>query len=89
MANVLANPRVAVIVADNSPFGLFAQGEGRVTFVEGEAAKSVRAGLLAKAPEIEPFFAAPLREARIVIDRWLLTDVPKGWLPAKELRASR
>lgn len=86
LANVLADKRVAVMMSDDQPFGLFAQGQGTAEVVEGEAEVKVRAALLAKAPEIEPFLAAPLKTLVVTIDRWILTDVTRGWLPGKELR---
>jgi hypothetical protein len=87
MTNILADERVAVMVADNAPYSLFAQGEGRARIVEGEAATKAKAELLAKNPEMAPFFGFPLRHVSLEISRWLLTDVPNGWIPAKELRA--
>ncbi|MCK6544567.1 pyridoxamine 5'-phosphate oxidase family protein [Myxococcota bacterium] len=88
MKNVLADDRVAVMVADNAPYSLFAQGEGRARIVEGEAAEKAKADLLAKNPEMAPFFSFPLVHVNLEISRWLLTDVPNGWIPAKELRPS-
>lgn len=87
MKNILADARVAVMVADNHPFSLFAQGEARAKIVDGDVAAQVKVDLLAKNPEMAPFFGAPLQFVHLEITRWVLTDIPKGWLPGKELRA--
>ena len=91
MANLRADPRIAVMVAGPHPFALFAQGEGLVTIERpGTAAHArIRAELIAKAPEMEPFFAAPMEHLRLRLRRWLLTDVTRGWLPARERATPR
>ena len=85
MKNIRADDRVAVIVADD-PYGLFLQGEGTARVVEGEADADVRAALRGKAPEVEPLLGAPIVAVHVEISRWFVTDVTRGWLPAKEIR---
>lgn len=85
MTNVRADNRVAVIVADD-PYGIFLQGQGVARVVEGEQEADVRESLLRKAPQVAPLLGAPIRAVHIDIDRWFVTDVARGWLPAKEIR---
>ncbi|HMV70402.1 MAG TPA: pyridoxamine 5'-phosphate oxidase family protein [Myxococcota bacterium] len=87
MRNVQADERVAIMIAGDSPYAMFVQGEARAVIVDGDEAAAARSALLAKNPEMEPFFSFPLRHVRLDVRRWRVTDVPKGWIPAKELRA--
>ncbi len=88
LANVKAHPRVAVMLENGDAFGLFGQAQGRAALVEAGAAERFQAEVVAKTPESAPLMRLPnLVPVRIEIDRWLLTDVGSGWLPAKELRA--
>ncbi len=87
LANVHADPRVAVMIETGNPMALFVQGEGRAWQVDGDG-REFRDALVDKTPASEPLVRLPnLVPVRIEIARWLLTDVPAGWLPAKELRA--
>jgi hypothetical protein len=88
-ANLSVDPRVAVMIEDGNAMSLFAQGAGTAVVVPDDAAR-FRADLVAKTPGSAPLVGLPgLVPVRITIDRWFLTDVPGGWLPAKELvRAS-
>ncbi|GAC1344575.1 MAG: hypothetical protein NVSMB23_19650 [Myxococcales bacterium] len=88
MANVRANPRVALAVDDATPFTIFAQAEGSVRVLEGDAAALRLAALRAKVPEIEPLLMGPHFVVEIAVSRWLVTSFPDGWFPAKELRPS-
>jgi hypothetical protein len=85
MANVTANPRVALAIDDNDPFKLFAQAEGRASIVAPDAAAPYYAGLRKKIPEIEPLLAGSLHMMRIDVTTWRLTSFPDGWFPAKVL----
>ena len=88
LANIKANPRVAVVVSSGSPFEPFLQGSADVTLVEdpGET-EEIKKALLAKAPQVEPFFGAPIQAVRLHVRCWRATDVTSGWLPGKVLEA--
>ncbi len=85
MANVTANPRVAVAVDTNNPFAIFAQGEGTARILTGAASEAQLAALRKKIPEIEPLLAGQLHVMAVDIKRWLVTSFPQGWFPAKAL----
>jgi hypothetical protein len=85
MANVAANPRVAVAVDTNNPFAIFAQGEGKARILTGAPADAQLAALRKKIPEIEPLLAGQLHVMAVDIQRWLVTSFPQGWFPAKVL----
>jgi Pyridoxamine 5'-phosphate oxidase len=88
LANLRANPRVAVVVSSGSPFEPFLQGEGTAAELTEEAeVEATKAGLLAKAPEVAPFLQTPLVAVALRIRRWRATDVASGWLPGKVLLA--
>lgn len=87
MENMLDDARVAVMIEGGDPLALFAQGQGRAETPDG-VANAFRAALVAKTLASAPLVTLPnLVPVRIRIDRWFLTDVRAGWLPAKELRA--
>jgi hypothetical protein len=54
---------------------------------ETSEVRAGKAALLAKAPQIEPFLAAPLEAVRLHVRCWRATDVANGWLPGKTLEA--
>ena len=77
LANLLVNPRVAVMVENGDPLALFGQADGT-------------AALVAKTPGSGPLVSLPhLLPVCVRIERWRLTDVKAGWLPARELRPDR
>lgn len=86
MANVRANPRVAIAVDDANPFAIFAQAEGSARVLDGDEAERRLSALRKKVPEIEPLLKAPSFVVEIAVARWLVTSFPDGWFPAKELR---
>ena len=88
LRNIKANPRVSVVVSSGNPFTAFLQGSADVSLVtEASEVQAAKAALLAKAPQIEPFLAAPLEAVRLHVRCWRATDVPNGWLPGKTLEA--
>lgn len=88
LANIKANPRVALAVSSGSPFEAFLQGSADVALVDDPAeTDEIKKALVAKAPEIEPFFGAPLQAVRLHVRRWRATDVTSGWLPGKVIDA--
>jgi Pyridoxamine 5'-phosphate oxidase len=88
LANLRANPRVAVVVSSGSPFEPFLQEEGTAAeLTDAREVEATTAALLAKAPEIAPFLRAPLVAVALRLRRWRATDVPNGWFPGKELLA--
>jgi hypothetical protein len=85
LANIRANPNVAVTVSSCSPFDLYLQGEGDGDLLDNhEQLVSAKDAVRAKAPEIEllKFRAAAVR---LTIRHWRATDVMIGWRPGKEL----
>ena len=87
LANLRTQPAVAVMLQQGDPMAPFAQGEGRAEVVDG-AEDQFRAHITTKTPASAPLMGLPgLVPVRIRIDRWQITDVPAGWLPARELRA--
>jgi hypothetical protein len=88
LGNIRQNPQVAVVVSNGQPFEPFLQGAGEAEELDGEEElAAVKERLLAKAPQIEPFFGAPIAAVRLHLRLWRATDVVKGWLPGKELVA--
>jgi hypothetical protein len=85
LANIRANPNVAVTVSACSPFDLYLQGEGDVELLDSDAQLAVaKDAVRAKAPEIELLkFRATAVE--LTIRHWRATDVTIGWRPGKEL----
>jgi hypothetical protein len=85
LANMRANPNVAVMIENGDAFVLFGQAAGRASLASGEE-ETYRAAIAVKTPVSAPLVAIPaLLAVRIDIERWRLTDVPAGWLPAKEV----
>ena len=85
LANIRANPNVAVTVSSRSPFDLYLQGEGDAEMLDNdEQLEAAKHAVRAKAPEIEllKFRAAAVR---LTIRHWRATDVTIGWRPGKEL----
>jgi general stress protein 26 len=85
LANIRANPNVAVIVSARSPFDVYLQGEGNAEVLDNdELLQAAKQAVRAKAPEIEllKFRAAAVR---LTIRHWRATDVMIGWRPGKEL----
>jgi nitroimidazol reductase NimA-like FMN-containing flavoprotein (pyridoxamine 5'-phosphate oxidase superfamily) len=89
LANLRAQPAVAVMIHDGNPMAPFAQGEGRAEVLSGSgAADEVRALVIRKTPASAPLVGLPEQvPVRVRLARWRVTDVPAGWLPARELRA--
>jgi Pyridoxamine 5'-phosphate oxidase len=86
MANVHANPKVALTIDDNNPFLLFLQAEARASIVDPAIAAPLYAGLRKKIPEIEPLLAGDLHMMRIDVTTWRATSFPDGWFPARVLK---
>jgi hypothetical protein len=85
LANIRANPYVAVSLSSRSPFDVFLQGEGDAEMLDNvEQLDAARDAVWAKAPEIELLkFRAPA--VRLTIHHWRATDVMMGWSPGREL----
>jgi hypothetical protein len=85
MANLVANPQVAVMIESGDPVALFAQAEARAVVRVGPS-EAFRAALVAKTPSSAPLVGMPgLVPVEIEVQRWRLTDVKAGWLPARDL----
>ena len=88
LRNLREEPTAAVIVAAGTPFEPFLQAQARAEVVTGDEDAAVRAALLAKVPEAEPFLRAPVVAVRLHVASWRATDVVNGWLPGKVLTAA-
>jgi len=86
MANIHANPKVALTIDDADPFRLFVQAEGRASIVDPAKAAPLYAGLRKKIPEIEPLLAGDLHMMRVDVTTWRATSFPDGWFPARVLK---
>ena len=85
LANIRANPHVAVILSSRSPFDLFLQGEGDAEMIDNdEQLEAAKAAVRAKAPEIE-LLKFRATAVRLTIHHWRATDVMIGWRPGKDL----
>lgn len=88
LANIRANPRVAMMFQTGNPTALFAQADGDAHILPDESSDFADR-IVAKTPESEPLVRLPhLVAVRIDVDRYRLTDLPAGWLPAREIRRS-
>lgn len=86
MANLKENPRVALAIDDRVP-DRFVQGSGIAEVVSGEEEIKGRRLVLDKVPEYKPFFEmVKTSVVRIKLDRLHVTDVPRGWFPARVLK---
>ncbi len=89
LRNIRRNPRVALVVSSGDPFEPFLQGAADAEVLENAAEIKATTDLLrVKAPQIEPLLGMPMAAVRLHVTMWRATDVVKGWLPGKELRAS-
>jgi hypothetical protein len=87
LANMRLDPRVAVMIEDSDAFRPFAQGQGHAV-IEPEGGGRFAAAIAGKTPASASMVALPgLVPVRLAIDRWQLTDVTAGWLPAHVIRA--
>lgn len=85
MANLKANPRIALAVDNRTP-DRFVQASGVAKVVAGEEEVKGRRLVLEKVPEYKPFFEMVKTSlVRIDLKKLHVTNVPKGWFPAKVL----
>ena len=80
-----ANPHAAVVVSSGSPHEPFLQGAATVEVLDGTAAEDAHRALLAKVPQIEQFLQYPHEAVRLSVSLWRITDVTRGWIPARTL----
>jgi hypothetical protein len=67
----------------------FAQAEA-TAFRADQRHDAIRDAIASKTPESAGLVGLPgLVGLRLEVGRWRLTDVPKGWLPARELARPR
>jgi nitroimidazol reductase NimA-like FMN-containing flavoprotein (pyridoxamine 5'-phosphate oxidase superfamily) len=78
-----ANPHAAVVVSSGRPYEPFLQGAGTIEVLD--STEDAHRALLAKVPQIEPFLQYPHEAVRLSISLWRITDVPRGWIPARTL----
>ncbi|MFD1150063.1 pyridoxamine 5'-phosphate oxidase family protein [Saccharothrix hoggarensis] len=79
------NPVVAVVVSTGSPQDPFLQAQADVEVVSGAEDEEVRRVLVEKVPAAAAFLGAPIVAARLGVRSWRATDVPRGWLPGRQL----
>jgi Pyridoxamine 5'-phosphate oxidase len=85
LGNVSDNPQVALMFQTGNPTALFAQAEGVAQVVPEEGA-AFADRIVAKTPGCEALVRLPnLVAVRIDVLRYRLTDLPRGWLPAREI----
>ncbi len=85
LKNLTVNPRVSLMLEGGDAMAPFAQASGVASRVDGDEAFFARV-ITDKAPESAPLLALPgLVPVRVAIERWRITDVPRGWLPAREV----
>jgi hypothetical protein len=81
VADVLLDPRVAVIVDGGRADTLFAQGEGHA-LIGNPARLALAHRLVRKHPAAAPLVRrADLLPVRLEVERWWLTDTSAGWDP--------
>jgi hypothetical protein len=80
-----ANPHAAVVVSSGAPHEPFLQGAATVEVLDGPAVDDAHRALLAKVPQIEPFLQYPHEAVRLTVSLWRITDVTRGWIPARAL----
>lgn len=89
LANIRADPRVAIMIEDGIPSRPFAQGWGRAAVAEAEERAPFASRLARKTPASEPLVSLPhLLPVRLLVERWRITDLEAGWLPAREIAAT-
>ncbi|HEU5058454.1 MAG TPA: hypothetical protein VFU21_18105 [Kofleriaceae bacterium] len=89
LANIRADARVAVMIEDGVPSHPFAQGWGRAVVAETAERAPFASRIAGKTPSSEPLVSLPhLLPVRLLIERWRITDLEAGWLPAREIAAS-
>lgn len=87
LANMQADPRVAIMIEDGDAMRPFAQAQGLAVIEDGATRELFAAHIAAKTPSSARMVALPgLVPVRLRIQRWRVTDVAAGWLPAREVR---
>lgn len=85
LTNLRADPRLALMLEDGDPIAPFAQASAHA-LVGGAERAAVERDVVAKTPSSAKLMGIPtLVPVRLVVDRWLVTHVAAGWLPAREL----
>ncbi|MFQ5821354.1 MAG: pyridoxamine 5'-phosphate oxidase family protein [Candidatus Heimdallarchaeota archaeon] len=89
MSNLKKNPIVALSIDNRTP-DKFVQAVGMAEVVEGNEEVKGRRLVLERVPEYRPFFEMVTTSVvRITLKRVHITDVPRGWFPAKVLRREK
>ncbi|MDQ3757088.1 MAG: pyridoxamine 5'-phosphate oxidase family protein [Actinomycetota bacterium] len=87
LANMRANPNVAIVVSSGDPFAPFLQGQAQAVVLGDDDKARTCDAIVAKAPQSAPFMDAPIVPVTLQVSKWRVTDVVNGWLPGKELAA--
>ncbi len=86
MTNLKKNSNVALVVDNRTP-ERFVQAAGEAEIVQGDEEEKRRRLVLDKVPEYKQFFEMVTTSVvRIALKRIHVTDVPRGWYPAKSLK---
>lgn len=85
LSNLRENPHCAVMIENGNAMALFGQAEATAREVD-ERHDAIRDAISKKTPEAAGLVGLPnLVGVRLDVARWRLTDVPAGWLPAREV----
>ena len=87
LANIKANPDVAIVVSNGDPYAPFLQGHATAVVLGDDDKARTCESIVAKAPQSAPFMDAPIVPVSLQVSKWRVTDVVNGWLPGKELAA--
>lgn len=83
MTNIRSNPKVALAIDDRIP-DRFIQVAGVAELLEGSEAARARQVVYEKLPTYKPFFeSVPTSMVRVRPKVLCVSDIPRGWFPAK------
>ena len=86
--NLSANPTAAYTIDGGNPFVAFLQGQAKLVPLTGQAKEDAKGILSSKCPEVFGFWNALPPDGytifHLVPQRIFVTDIPNGWLPARE-----
>ncbi len=84
LANLRADPRVAVLVSANDATQDFAQAEGRAEILPGSEEDRVRQRILAKLPWFATY--TPVVPVRVRLIEATVTSLARRWFPGHKVR---
>lgn len=87
LANLRADPRIAILVSANDATRDFAQASGVAEILPGEDEDRVRQRILAKLPWFATY--TPIVPVRVRLHEAVVTSLQRGWFPGKKLSFAR